>query len=263
MSAITFTHIGGPTTLIEVEGWRILTDPTFDPPGRTYKFGWGTSSRKTTGPAVDASDIGPVDVVLLTHEHHADNLDDTGRTLLPTAGTVLTTVSGALRLGANACGLDDWDTTQLEAADKPGITVTATPCRHGPPGSHPIVGDVIGFSLTWQGQQHGALWISGDTVLYDGVRSVADRVDVGTAILHLGSVHFPITGPIKYTMTAADAIELCERLEPHTAVPVHYEGWSHFKQGRRPIERELADAPADVTGRWTWAPIGEPIVIDV
>ena len=30
------TRIGGPTVLIEWNGWRILTDPTFDPPaGRT------------------------------------------------------------------------------------------------------------------------------------------------------------------------------------------------------------------------------------
>ena len=75
---------------------------------------------------------------------------------------------------------------------------------------------MIGFSLTWAGQQHGAVWISGDTVLYDGVRSVAERVDVGTAIVHLGSVHFPITGPIKYTMTAKDAVELCQLLRPNT-----------------------------------------------
>jgi L-ascorbate metabolism protein UlaG (beta-lactamase superfamily) len=79
MSTITFTHIGGPTTLIEVEGWRILTDPTFDAPGRTYKFGWGTSSRKISGPAIPAAEIGALDAVLLTHEHHADNLDDAGR----------------------------------------------------------------------------------------------------------------------------------------------------------------------------------------
>ncbi len=94
MSTITFTHIGGPTTLIEVEGWRILTDPTFDAPGRTYKFGWGTSSRKTAGPAIPAAEIGPIDVVLLTHEHHADNLDDAGRSLLPGADVVLTTEVG-------------------------------------------------------------------------------------------------------------------------------------------------------------------------
>ena len=42
--------------------------------------------------------------------------------------------------------------------------------------SHPIVGDVIGFALRWDGQEHGVLWISGDTVLYDGVREVADRL---------------------------------------------------------------------------------------
>ena len=45
MTSLQVTHIGGPTTLIEVGGWRILTDPTFDPPGRAYTFGWGTGSR--------------------------------------------------------------------------------------------------------------------------------------------------------------------------------------------------------------------------
>ena len=259
MSTLTFTHIGGPTTLIEVDGWRILTDPTFDAPGRTYKFGWGTSSRKTSGPAITAADVGRVDVVLLTHEHHADNLDDTGRGLLPGATVVLTTASGAARLGPNARGMRDWDTTHLKAPDKPTITVTATPCRHGPPGSHPIVGDVIGFALTWDSQQHGALWISGDTVLYEGVRRLGDRIDVGTAILHLGSVQFPITGPLKYTMNARDAIELCQLLQPHTAVPVHFEGWSHFKQGRQQIERQITRLPPHAASRIVFAPIGSPV----
>ena len=45
------THVGGPTLLVETGGWRLLTDPTFDPPGRRYDFGLGTSSRKLTGPA--------------------------------------------------------------------------------------------------------------------------------------------------------------------------------------------------------------------
>ncbi|CAN5653968.1 hypothetical protein BH10ACT9_BH10ACT9_26840 [soil metagenome] len=79
------THIGGPTVLVELDGWRILTDPTFDPPGRRYMFGWGTSSRKTAGPAVAVGDVGPVDVVLLSHDHHADNLDDLGRSTLVSA----------------------------------------------------------------------------------------------------------------------------------------------------------------------------------
>ena len=45
---------------------------------------------------------------------------------------------------------------------------------------------MIGFALTWEGQRDGALWVSGDTVLYGGVRAVADRVPVDVALLHLG-----------------------------------------------------------------------------
>ena len=108
---------------------------------------------------------------------------------------MVTTASGARRLGGDARGLEPWETTRLEAPGRPPIEITATPCRHGPPLSHPIVGDVIGFALRWDGQEHGVLWISGDTVLYDGVREVADRLRVDTALLHLGGVRFPVTGP--------------------------------------------------------------------
>lgn len=84
------THVGGPTVLIELAGWRILTDPTFDPPGRRYTFGWGTSSRKLSGPTADADHLAPVDLVLLSHDHHADNLDEMGRRMLASATTVVT-----------------------------------------------------------------------------------------------------------------------------------------------------------------------------
>src|SRR6185312_13867218 len=99
------THIGGPTALIEVAGWRLLTDPTFDPAGGSYRFGWGTGSRKLAGPAIAASELGPIDAVLLSHDHHADNLDPAGRALLSSAGIVVTTAPGARRLGGGARGL--------------------------------------------------------------------------------------------------------------------------------------------------------------
>ena len=258
MSQLRLTHIGGPTALIEVGGWRLLTDPTFDPPGQSYRFGWGTGSRKLTGPAIDAPDLGPIDAVLLSHDHHGDNLDAAGRAVLPSAGTVITTVPGAERLGVGARGLEPWASTRLEARGRPTIEITATPCRHGPPLSRPLAGDVVGFALRWDGQEHGELWISGDTVLYDGVRQVAERLEVGTALLHLGGVRFPITGPVRYTMTAKDAVELCRLVQPRTLIPIHYEGWAHFKQGREEIERELANAPEDVRGRIRWLPIGVP-----
>jgi L-ascorbate metabolism protein UlaG (beta-lactamase superfamily) len=252
VTGVRITHIGGPTALIEIGGWRLLTDPTFDAPGRKYSFGLGTSSHKLAGPAIPAADLPPIDAVLLTHDHHDDNLDDAGRALLPSAGTIVTTTSGARRLGGAARGLETWGRTRLEAAGRPAIDVTATPCRHGPPLSHALVGDVIGFSLRWDGQRDGELWISGDTVLYGGVRQVAERLKVDTAVLHLGGVQFPITGPLRYTMTARDAIELCGVVRPRTAIPIHYEGWGHFREGRDAIERELAHAPADIRSRFRW-----------
>jgi L-ascorbate metabolism protein UlaG (beta-lactamase superfamily) len=261
MSGVRITHIGGPTALLEVGGWRLLTDPTFDPPGRSYNFGWGTGSEKLAGPSIPAEALGPVDAVLLTHDHHGDNLDPAGRALLPSAGVVITTVAGAGRLGGTARGLAPWQTTRLDAQDRPTIEITATPCRHGPPLSRPLAGDVIGFALRWDGQKHGVLWISGDTVLYDGVRQVPRRLQVGTALLHLGGVQFPITGPVRYTMTAREAVKLCGLIEPRTAIPIHYEGWKHFKQGREAIEREFARAPEDIRRRVRWLPVGEEVEI--
>ncbi len=243
-STMCITHIGGPTALIEVGPWRLLTDPTFDAPGRRYPFALGTSSQKLSGPAIAARDLGDIDAVLLSHDQHADNLDDAGRALLPSAVVVVTTESGAhrLRRSANARGLAPWRTTRLEKPGATPIEITATPCRHGPPIGHLISGDVIGFSLAWEGQQHGAVWISGDTVLYSGVRQVSSRLQIGTAILHLGGVRFPLTGPLRYTLNAREAAELCESIRPRTVIPLHYEGWSHFHEGRLAIETEVAQA---------------------
>ena len=255
---LRITHIGGPTVLIEVGDWRLLTDPTFDPAGGRYRFGWGTGSEKLTGPAIAPEAIGRVDAVLLTHDHHEDNLDTRGRELLSDADVVITTEPGAGRLGGAARGLGAWAKTSLEAEGRAPIEVTATPCRHGPPLSHPIVGDVIGFALAWDGQTDGVLWISGDTVLYDGVLEVAERLQVDAALLHLGGVRFPVTGPVRYTMTAHEAIELCERVRPRVAIPIHYEGWKHFREGRAEIERDLAQAPDDVSSRFRWLEIGVP-----
>ena len=100
---VVMTYIGGPTASIEWHGLRLLTDPTFDPAGSAYPTSAYTL-RKTIGPALDAADIGPVDVVLLSHDHHFDNLDHAGRKLLASARIVITT-----RLA-----LCDWGTTRSD-----------------------------------------------------------------------------------------------------------------------------------------------------
>lgn len=255
---VRITHIGGPTTLIEVGGWRLLTDPTLDAPGRTYSFGFGTSSRKTIGPALSAEALLPIDVVLLTHDHHGDNLDDAGRAFLPRASSVVTTAAGARRLGGSTRGLTNWDSTVYESLARAPLEITATPCRHGPPLSKPIVGDVIGFAIRCE---ETLIWVSGDTVLYDGVREVIDRLDVDIALMHIGGVRFPITGPFRYTMTAEEAVTLCEQLDPSVIIPVHYDGWSHFVEPRASAERAFANAPPGIRERVRWLVPGEPATI--
>src|SRR5437764_6325916 len=94
---LSITLIGGPTALIEIDGFRLLTDPTFDPP-RSYQLPH-VRLEKLAGPAVRAEDIGEIDAVLLSHDQHADNLDDSGKEFLSKAKRVLTTQAGAKRLG--------------------------------------------------------------------------------------------------------------------------------------------------------------------
>ncbi len=65
--------VGGPTTVLDVGGLRIVSDPTFDDLG---PHGYLT---KTAGPAVAEDQLGPVDLVLVSHDNHPDNLDDRGR----------------------------------------------------------------------------------------------------------------------------------------------------------------------------------------
>src|SRR5271170_7629956 len=91
--------VGGPTAVLDLGGLRILSDPTFDAPG---PHGYLT---KTSGPAVADDELGPVDLVLISHDNHPDNLDDRGRELALAAPLVLTTRSGARRLGRPAVSL--------------------------------------------------------------------------------------------------------------------------------------------------------------
>lgn len=60
-------------------------------------------------------------------------------------------------------------------------------------------------------------------------------------------------------MTAHDAVELCGLISPRIAIPIHYEGWKHFQQGREAIEREFAYASEDIRRRIRWLPTGDEV----
>jgi L-ascorbate metabolism protein UlaG (beta-lactamase superfamily) len=224
MNSLRITLIGGPTALIEIDGFRLLTDPTFDAPG-SYQLPHVTLE-KLTGPAVSADTIGEIDAVLLSHDQHSDNLDHSGKVFLSKAKRVLTTQAGAKRLGSHAEGLAPWDVAVLTGADGKTLTVTATPARHGPAGIEPLSGDVVGFVLS---REEGApIYISGDTVFYDGVAEVARRFSAGVVLPFAGAAQ--TRGPFHLTMDTNDAIETGRAFPDALIVPVHTDGWAHFRQ---------------------------------
>lgn len=201
---LALTHIGGPTALLEFGPLRLLTDPTFDPAGGDYPSGPATL-RKLSAPALSPPDLGSFDYVLLSHDHHFDNLDRTGRALLSRAAKVLTTEAGAARLGGSSIGLPPWQSIDLAAPDSHVLRVVATPARHGPLGGDR--GPVIGFVLFYTDAPQHAIYFSGDTVWYEGVAEVAQRFPIRAAILNLGAARVPEIGGHHLTMTAEEAVE--------------------------------------------------------
>jgi L-ascorbate metabolism protein UlaG (beta-lactamase superfamily) len=236
---LRLTYIGGPTLLIEIGGVRLLTDPTFDPAPRDYPTPVYTL-HKTQSPAIGPDAIGRVDAVLLSHDHHFDNLDNAGRQILSRAGRVLTTTDGAKRLGGNAQGLNAWQSTDVAVEGGAQLRITATPARHGP--ARGDRGPCIGFVLSPSDDPADAVYVSGDTVWYEGVAEVARRFPVGVAVLFMGAAKVAVAGPAHITFSAADGIEAARAFPHATIVPVHFEGWTHFSEAKADIDQAFRDA---------------------
>lgn len=49
-------------------------------------------------------------------------------------------------------------------------------------------------------------------------------------------------GPFHLTMTAEEAVKAARVFADAQIVPIHYEGWAHFSEGRKEIERAFESA---------------------
>jgi L-ascorbate metabolism protein UlaG (beta-lactamase superfamily) len=236
---IKITYIGGPTALLEVAGLSFLTDPTFDSEDTKYRTKLYVL-HKLKGPSLMPKDLPEIDAVLLTHDHHYDNLDFSGRDFLPLAKKVFTTPDGAARLDGNAVGLQNWETVAITSRDGRVVLITGTPCRHGPEGGDR--GPVTGFVLQFKNEEGNAVYITGDSVWYAGLEEVAARFNIGLVIPFVGAAVVTEVGPAHLTMTAKETVELAKRFDKAIIVPLHFEGWEHFRESKQEIESEFMKA---------------------
>ncbi|MFJ8359453.1 MBL fold metallo-hydrolase [Streptomyces sp. NPDC093984] len=235
---------GGPTALFAYGGLRFLTDPTFDAPGDYARPGRPVLTR-TAPPAGSPADLGRIDVVLLSHDEHADNLDNSGRALLADVPLTLTTPSGAQRLGAKAKGLADWESVELNRPGGGTVTVTGLPAIHGPGRREevePLSGQVIGFLLTGDGLP--TVYVSGDNASLDAVKQIAERSGpVDTALLFAGAPRLSgLYNGAPLVLDSAQTAEAARILGARRIVPLHYDSWAHFTEGRDALAAAFAEA---------------------
>ncbi|MFN4314369.1 MAG: MBL fold metallo-hydrolase [Chitinophagaceae bacterium] len=257
---ITLTHIDTACVLLDINGYRIMVDPTLDRAGHLYYHGFGAVSRKTGNPAIKRSQLPPVDMVLLTHHQHKDNFDHEGRRYTSQIPLVFSTRAAAKAI-PGIIGLSDWESREVATTLVPGLKITATPAQHHPwwiPGF--VSGSVIGF-IVETSIASNVIYITGDTVFFRGIVDVAKRFRVSTAIIHAGSVQFRyLTGFGKYTMGGRDLLRTARCLQPQRIIPVHFDGWTHFKE-KKAVLRRVIESDEQICKKTIFPEAGIPMVI--
>ncbi|MDJ0762899.1 MAG: MBL fold metallo-hydrolase [Myxococcota bacterium] len=174
-SGLRITWIGHSTTLVEIDGVRLLLDPIWSERSSPYSR---TGPKRFHGPPLALDDLPHIDAVLISHDHY-DHLDKW--TVIQLAGKGYR-FAVPLGVGARLRGwdipdtqiqeLDWWDEIKVKA-----VTVTATPARHFS-GRSLVMADRdetlwAGFAVV--GPEH-RVYYTGDTGMFPGFREIGNRL---------------------------------------------------------------------------------------
>lgn len=174
-SGLRITWLGHSTTLVEIDGTRLLLDPVWAE--RVSPLSWAGPKRFHEPPLLLA-ELPDVDAVLISHDHY-DHLDkDTVVHLADRGHRFVVPLGVGSRLQSwdipadRIEELDWWDDIRVN-----GITVTATPARHFS-GRSPVMTDRnetlwAGFAMT--GDQH-RVYYTGDTGMFPGFTEIGERL---------------------------------------------------------------------------------------
>jgi L-ascorbate metabolism protein UlaG (beta-lactamase superfamily) len=235
------TWLGHSTVLVEIDGFRVLTDPV-----------WGerASPVSIAGPKrfqpipVPIAALPPIDVVIISHDHY-DHLDyPTIRELAHSDVPFVTSLGVGAHLEswgiapARITELDWWESLTLRGGD---LTITAAPSQHFSGRGVGGRNATLWSSFAVHGRAH-SFFFSGDTGLtaeYGDIRTRLGPFDL--VMLEVGAFH-PAWGDIH--LGPDYALEAFALLGSGSFLPVH---WGTFDLALHtwdePAERLLELAP--------------------
>ncbi|MFD2421539.1 MBL fold metallo-hydrolase [Amycolatopsis pigmentata] len=209
-SSLTVTRIGHACHLIQIGDIRILTDPWFT-----------TNSHYRQGEpvATAVADLGPVDALVVSHEHY----DHCDLDALVAGGFDLDTPlvgPGTVTTIATAKGFRDTRTIEAWESNRVGsdLLVTAAPAQHG---VHEVT-----FVIQAGGR---TVYFGGDSLRVPELDEIPERFGaVDLALLPTNGLCVRPLDLRQVVMNAEEAAGLAAVLKPTLAVPHHYafhSGW--------------------------------------
>jgi L-ascorbate metabolism protein UlaG (beta-lactamase superfamily) len=216
-SGLRVTWLGHSTVLLEVDGFRILTDPVFGDRASPVRF----AGPKRFHPVPASLDELPrLDAVLLSHDHYDHLCRDTMRALAGKDMPIVTSLGVGAHLEAMGVAPGrikelDWG----EHTDVKGLRITATPCQHfSGRGAHDR-NRTLWSSWVIQSDRR-KIFFSGDTGLTDQFKDIGREygpfeltmLEVGAFHESWGDIHL---GP-------ANALAAFQMLGSGTLLPVHW-----------------------------------------
>lgn len=250
--------IGHSTFLIRWGGLTILTDPMFSdfasplPP---------LGPRRYRPPALDIAELPPIDVIIISHDHH-DHLDEfsllvlarrfpNAPVLLPSGDETLAMKAGFRRVRGMTPG---------QSAILAGLTLTALPADHN--SGRTVLDELHVQALSWSLRSDSrSLFFAGDTSyapFFRRIRAVLGRQDV--ALVPIGA-YKPRAEVEEQHADPEEAARIASDLGARVAVGMH---WGTFPLSPEPVmeppRRFLRAGSKGVDKRVL--PIGDIILFD-